>query len=135
MQRSIDWSKGPGTPMAAPAMALDPLQPTSWSVTPKPVAPAAPRPVPVAAAEPRPALDEERPEADDARPGPDALAAVQVAAEAYELLRAKQRELRFEPTDDGILKISIYDGAGRLLGTIPPTEALALASGEASWQA
>ena len=60
--------------------------------------------------------------------------AVQIAAQAYEVLRRHGRELRFQ-TDDGIMRIEVYDGMGRLVRTIPPNEALALAAGEASWQA
>jgi hypothetical protein len=64
----------------------------------------------------------------------DAMAAVQTAMRAYERLRATGRELRFEPTDAG-LRIEVYDGEGRLLQRIPPNEALALAAGDARWQA
>jgi hypothetical protein len=64
----------------------------------------------------------------------DAMQAVQTAMRAYEHLRATGRELRFEPSESG-LKIEVYDGAGRLLQRIPPTEALALAAGESAWLA
>jgi hypothetical protein len=69
-----------------------------------------------------------------AEPFNDAMKAVQTARRAYDQLRANGRELRFEPTDTG-LRIEVYDGEGRLLQRIPPTEALALAAGDARWRA
>jgi uncharacterized FlaG/YvyC family protein len=69
-----------------------------------------------------------------AEPSQDALAAVQVASQAYEVLRRAGRELRFSSAD-GIMRIEVFDGTGHLVRTIPPNEALALASREASWQA
>ena len=60
-------------------------------------------------------------------PTHDAMAAVQVAARAYEQLRETGRELRFQNTDIG-MQIEVYDGSGRLVRRIPPNEALALAT-------
>jgi hypothetical protein len=133
MQRTLDWSKAPGAPIPRLAMDVNPLQPAAYPASPATAVPP-PRAVPPRVEEPSELAATAAGPREDG-PRPDALAAVQVAAEAYEVLRSKQRELRFEPTDEGILRISIFDGTGRLLGTIPPTEALALASGEASWQA
>ena len=60
-------------------------------------------------------------------PTHDALAAVQTAARAYEHLRESGRELHFSNTETG-MQIEVYDGTGRLVQRIPPTEALALAA-------
>lgn len=127
------WSKPAVAPMTAPAMAIDPLQPSRYPVTSAPGAVAALRAtVPGGKAE-----EAKRPDAVELDPAPttDALTAVQVAAQAYEVLKKAGRELRFETSADGIMRIEVYDGTGRLVRSIPPNEALALASGEASWQA
>ena len=67
-------------------------------------------------------------------PTTEAMEAVQVAARVYEQLKANGRELRFESTDIG-LRIEVYDGSGRLVRRIPPTEALAIATRESTWLA
>jgi hypothetical protein len=69
-----------------------------------------------------------------AEPPENALEAVQAAARAYEELRRSGRELRFE-SRSGIMRIEVYDGSGQLVRSIPPNEALAMASRDASWQA
>lgn len=136
MQRTARWSKDPIAPMLAPAMAIDPLQ--SSPFTSAPGGTAATRAAGTAhVGKPFEALfTEQQVEAVKLEPGPtdDALTAVQIAAQAYEVLRRHGRELRFQ-ADDGIMRIEVYDGTGRLVRTIPPNEALALAAGEASWQA
>lgn len=77
-----------------------------------------------------------RADVDEREPSPTALETVQVAARAFEELRASGRELRFAVTDSGMLKIEVYDGTGQLVRRIPANEALALASGEeATWLA
>lgn len=136
MQRTARWSKDPVEPMLAPAMPIDPLQ--SSPFTSAPGATAATRAAGTAhVGKPFEALFAEKAqEATKLEPGPsaDALTAVQVAAQAYEVLRQNGRELRFQ-ADDGIMRIEVYDGTGQLVRTIPPNEALAMASGESSWQA
>ena len=118
-----------GLPMKATDMSLEPIQPPVFPVTASPAAPAAPR-----AAAPLD-TDHTHKTATDAvredKPSNEALAAVQVAAQAYEELRRAGRELRFKTSEEGVLKIEVYDGTGELVRSIPPNEALALASGEA----
>jgi len=63
------------------------------------------------------------------------LEAVQVAAKAYEELRRADRELHFETSEEGVLRIEVYDGTGKLLRTIPPNEVLAITSREVAWRA
>lgn len=114
-------------------MPIQPLQPPHPPVLSAPGVAAGLR---ATAATPDPAAHHVapgRPDVDTA-PSADALAAVQVAAQAYELLRRSGRELRFA-ADDGVMRIEVYDGDGQLVRTIPPNEALALASQEASWRA
>ena len=60
-------------------------------------------------------------------PTTDAMAAVQVAARAYEQMREAGRELRFSNSELG-MQIEVYDGTGKLVQRIPPNEALALAT-------
>lgn len=68
-------------------------------------------------------------------PAEAAMEAVQAAARAYEQLRAADRVLHFELTETG-MRIEVFDGEGKLLRQIPPTEALALAAGrEQPWLA
>ena len=65
-----------------------------------------------------------------ASPPPEVLDQVQAAHEAYEDLRARGRELRFSNDDrTGQLVIEVRDLDGNTLSRIPPTEALAVASG------
>ena len=126
-------------PILAPKMSIEPIQPPLYPVTSAPGAVAASRAAGTSFAE---TLNAAKPA--DAKPadpvplepGPsdDALTAVQVAAQAYEVLKRSGRELRFE-TADGVMRIEVYDGLGRLVRSIPPNEALALAVGESSWQA
>ena len=127
------WSKAARPPMPPPAMAIEPLQPSRYPVTSAPGAVAALRAT-VPGGQATEAKRREPVELDPA-PTADALTAVQVAAQAYEVLKKAGRELRFETSAEGILRIEVYDGTGRLVRSIPPNEALALASGEASWQA
>jgi hypothetical protein len=138
MERAARWSKDPVEPMRAPEMSIDPLQSPLYPVTSAPGSTAAARAAGTAhVGKPFEALyAEARKQPVELEPGPtdDALTAVQVAAQAYEVLRQHGRELRFQ-TDDGVMRIDVYDGMGRLVRTIPPNEALALAAGEASWQA
>lgn len=65
----------------------------------------------------------------------EALQAVQTAARVYEELRQSGRELHFDKTATGMLSIEVYDGSGRLVRRIPPTEALGLAMQETTWLA
>jgi flagellar protein FlaG len=63
-------------------------------------------------------------------PPDEVLDAIGAAAQAYEDLRARGRELRFSTNDrSGQLVIEVRDLDGRVLSRIPPTEALAVASG------
>jgi hypothetical protein len=116
-------------------MAIDPLTPALAPVTPAPAATA----TATATAQRPPVTPAPEPHDDvlrvGAEPPEDALAAVQVASQAYEVLRRTGRELRFTASEDGLMRIEVYDGTGRLVRSIPPNEALALASGEASWRA
>ena len=138
MQRHGRWSKDPVEPMCAPEMSIDPLQSPLYPVTSAPGSTAAARAAGTAhVGKPFEALFAEATKAPvELDPGPtdDALTAVQVAADAYEVLRRHGRELRFDSAD-GIMRIDVYDGTGRLVRSIPPNEALALATGETSWQA
>jgi hypothetical protein len=118
--------------MTQALMAIDPLTPALAPVTPAPAAVAATAQRPPVTPAPEPHGDVLRV---GAEPPEDALAAVQVASQAYEVLRRTGRELRFTASEDGIMRIEVYDGTGRLVRSIPPNEALALASGEASWRA
>ena len=108
-------------------MAIEPLQPALYPVTSAPGATAAVR-AQVATEK----AETETPML--AEPPADALEAVQVASQAYEVLRRTGRELRFS-SDGGVMRIEVFDGTGRLVREIPPTEALALASRETSWRA
>ena len=76
------------------------------------VEPAAPAPAAEATA------DTERPERPDPPPAPV----------------LDERILRFGRTDDGQLRIDVYDGAGRLVRSIPPNAAMARAMGASTWQ-
>ena len=138
MERTARWSKDAVAPMGAPEMSIDPLQPSLYPVTSAPGSTAATRAAGTAhVAKPFEALMADatrKPTELDPGPTADALTAVQVAAEAYEVLRQHGRELRFKASD-GLMRIEVYDGTGRLVRSIPPNEALAVASGEASWQA
>jgi hypothetical protein len=134
MERAARWSKDAGAPIAAPAMSIEPIQPPRYPVTSAPGAVAASRAAGTTFAETLSAATPAEPVKLEPGPTEDALTAVQVAAQAYEVLKRSGRELRFE-TADGVMRIEVYDGLGRLVRTIPPNEALALAVGEASWQA
>ena len=138
MKSVARWSMAPGSPIAPPVMSIEPTLPSRYPVTSAPGAVAALR-----ATVPGPNFEEtlktkqaKHAEPVQLDPGPtaDALTAVQVAAQAYEVLKRSGRELRFEATD-GVMRIEVYDGMGRLIRAIPPNEALAVAVGEASWQA
>ena len=112
-------------------MAIEPLQTPPAALPPTQVR--ATQPVPEA-----PKLGPERDTGDAEQlreePSTSALEAVQTAARVYEQLKADGRELRFESTDTG-MHIEVYDGSGRLVRRIPPTEALAIASRETTWLA
>jgi hypothetical protein len=134
MERTARWSKDRDAPILPPVMAIEPIQPPLYPVTSAPGATAAIRAtVPGSFDE---VLKAKQAEPVKLEPGPtdDALTAVQVAAQAYDVLKRSGRELRFESTD-GVMRIEVYDGMGRLVRSIPPNEVLALAVGEASWQA
>lgn len=66
-----------------------------------------------------------------ASPPPEVLDAVGAAAEAFERLHATGRQLRFqEDPRSGVMVIEVRDLDGQVLKRIPPTEAMALASGD-----
>lgn len=68
---------------------------------------------------------------DEAGPPAEVLEEMGLAAEVYERLAARGRELRFRldpPT--GRVTVEVHDLEGRLLYTIPPSRALDIASGE-----
>ena len=79
-------------------------------------------------------------------PVPAALAAARErrAAERDEVAReqgaappplvADARTLRFGHDGDGRLRIDVYDGAGKLVRSIPPNSAMAKAMGAMTWQ-
>jgi hypothetical protein len=134
MERASRWSKDAGGPIAAPAMSIEPIQPPLYPVTSAPGAVAASRAAGTSFAETLNAAKPAEPVTLEPGPTEDALAAVQVAAQAYEVLKRSGRELRFA-SNDGVMRIEVYDGLGRLVRTIPPNEALAMAVGEGSWQA
>ena len=132
MSAPSDFPMSPAPPMSGAPMPIEPLQPPLYPVTSAPGAVAALRAtvcVDVASGE----LDVT--EQASAEPPHAALEAVQVASEAFELLRRNGRELHFETGDNGVMRIDVYDGTGELLRSIPPNEALAIASGEATWRA
>lgn len=66
-----------------------------------------------------------------ATPPPEVLDQVDAAAKAYQDLHARGRELRFEQDSrSGLMVIEVRDLDGKVLKRIPPTEAMAIASGE-----
>jgi hypothetical protein len=120
----------PGAP--SDAMPIDPIQPASPAA-----APAAPgsgaTPAAPGFAGALSAAGRQQPPA-GAEPPPDALSAVEAASRRYEEMRERGRQLQFE-ADAGRIRIEVYDGNGKLVREIPPTALMALAAGEASWQA
>jgi flagellar protein FlaG len=64
-----------------------------------------------------------------ASPPASVLEAMNSAAEAAEKLRAQGRELHFEPTGTGRVVIQVRDLDGNVIRTIPPHQALEVASG------
>ncbi len=66
-----------------------------------------------------------------ATPPPDALEQVQTAARVVEELRAMGRELHFEPpsTPTGRVVVQVRDLDGNVIRTVPPAEALEIATG------
>ena len=112
-------------------MAIEPLTTPPQSLPPTRVRATQPVPEAPKAEVSARAGEGERP---DREPADVALEAVQAAARVYEQLRANGRELRFASTDVG-MRIEVYDGSGRLVRRIPPTEALALATRETTWLA
>jgi uncharacterized FlaG/YvyC family protein len=126
------WAMRPRAPITDAPMTVDPIPPARYPVPSAPGAVAALR-----ATVPAKATPEQRdvPPPTDTEPPAEALEAVQVASEAFEALRRTGRELRFDTTENGVMRIKVYDGTGALVRSIPPNEALALASGEASWRA
>jgi len=64
-------------------------------------------------------------------PPDELLEEMDLAAEVYQRLSARGRELRFRldpPT--GRVTVSVHDSGGNLLYTIPPSKALDIAGGE-----
>ncbi len=66
---------------------------------------------------------------------PDPVEQVRATAERVQQLRTDERVLAFQRSDDGVLRIDVYDGEGRLVRSIPPNEKLAKAMGATTWQA
>lgn len=63
-------------------------------------------------------------------PPPEVLEQIQVAGQVAEELHARGRELRFSnDSRTGQLVIEVRDLDGKVLSRIPPTEAMAIASG------
>lgn len=63
-------------------------------------------------------------------PPPEVMAQVKAAARRVEWLREHGRELRFQADGPSLrVRIEVRDLEGRLLRTIPPSEALAAVSG------
>lgn len=62
-----------------------------------------------------------------ASPPPEVLEAIDAASRAYRQLHAQGRELRFD-LDDAGLRVHVVDLDGNVLRTIPPSEALELAT-------
>jgi flagellar protein FlaG len=63
-------------------------------------------------------------------PPPEVLDAVGAAARAYEELHAEGRELRFDlDADSGHVTVEVRDLDGHVLRTIPPSQALDVATG------
>ncbi len=63
-------------------------------------------------------------------PPPEVQAAMGVAADAYEKLKATGRQLSFQIDDaTGKLHIEVHDLRGKVLFTVPPSKALDVASG------
>ena len=65
-----------------------------------------------------------------ASPPPDLLEEMQQAAQVADKLRSMQRELHFEPQPNGRVIVQVRDLDGNVIRTIPPSAALAIASGE-----
>lgn len=137
MTTTTDWQNPRMGPITEPQMPIEPLQPPLFPVMSAPGAVAALRAT-TGVELAKTAVDETDTavtHTDVNEPPNDALEAVQVASEAFEQLRRNGRELHFERDDNGVMRIDVYDGTGELLRSIPPNEALAIASGEASWRA
>ena len=64
-----------------------------------------------------------------ASPPPAVLEDMHVAAQAYQELRAQQRELHFEVTDGGHVAVQVRDLDGNVIRTIPAAKALEVAGG------
>jgi hypothetical protein len=64
-----------------------------------------------------------------ASPPPDVLEQMFDAAKVADKLRAQSRELHFEPVDGGHVVIQVRDLDGNVIRTIPPSEALDIATG------
>jgi uncharacterized FlaG/YvyC family protein len=63
-------------------------------------------------------------------PPPEVHAAMNVAADAYEKLKAEGRQLSFQLDDaTGKLHIEVHDLHGQVLFTVPPSKVLDVASG------
>lgn len=137
MTTTTDWQTRPMEPITDPQMSIDPLQPPLYPVMSAPGALAALRATTGVELAPTAVDETDTPlhPADPAEPPAAALEAVQVASEAFEQLRRSGRELHFQQDDNGVMRIDVYDGTGELLCSIPPNEALAIASGEPSWRA
>lgn len=126
-------------PMTQTQMPIESLQPPLFPVVPAPGAPAAPRAT--TGSEQAGTITTDQKDAavaasrTDAEPPVDALEAVQLASEKFEEMQRNGHQLRFERDEHGILRIDVFDGMGEHLRSIPPTEALAIASKEARWLA
>jgi hypothetical protein len=57
---------------------------------------------------------------------------VEAAARRAEWLREHGRELHFERTEEGRVKVEVRDLNGRLVRIVPPSEALEIVSGSVS---
>ena len=137
MRTTTDLPTDAMEPMTGLQMPIEPIQPPLFPVLSAPGAVAALRAT-TGIELTETAVDETDPAkhpTDAAEPPAAALEAVQIASEAFEQLRRNGRELHFEQNDNGVMRIDVYDGTGELLRSIPPNEALAIASGEASWRA
>jgi uncharacterized FlaG/YvyC family protein len=139
MTTTTDSRTTPMDPMPLAQMPIEPIQPPLYPVLSAPGAVAALRATTGVQLDKTSVDETDRTTAlnpaDAAEPPTAALEAVQVASEAFEQLRRNGRELHFEQDDNGVMRIDVYDGTGELLRSIPPNEALAIASGEASWRA
>jgi hypothetical protein len=62
-------------------------------------------------------------------PPADVLDEMYTAAKVADKLRAQERELHFEPSDSGRVVIQVRDLDGKVIRTVPPSQALDIAAG------